>query len=301
MYRAALEKRPSPDEAADVYFNMGNALERLGRPLEAEQAYRYALSLVPTHLASRTNLGSLLIKVGRHEDAIQELSSVESGEAKLNLGVALERSGRIEEAREAYEGAILANSEDPRPFVNLGMMDRALQCFEKAAALAPEDPELRFNVAQALDDMDDLEGAIAGYRETLAMGPHAGASNNLALALERRGAPLREVLELLESAVKTDPQDSDAWINLGSMREQSNDLEGAYDAYHTAASMNNLSTSTAHRCAAQIAAQRGKLQLAIDHAKPALRYAVNPEDLTASRELLRDLLTIWRETLNFDD
>lgn len=66
IYRRLVNERPGN---ADLRYNHGNALARLGRTGEAEAAYRAALSRDPDSSAAMANLANLLARGGRDREA----------------------------------------------------------------------------------------------------------------------------------------------------------------------------------------------------------------------------------------
>lgn len=66
IYRRLVNERPG---SADLRYNHGNALARLGRIEEAEAAYRTALDRDPDSSAAMANLANLLARSGRDREA----------------------------------------------------------------------------------------------------------------------------------------------------------------------------------------------------------------------------------------
>ena len=66
IYRRLVDERPG---SADLHYNHGNALARLGRTGEAEAAYRTALSRDPDSSPAMANLANLLARSGRDQEA----------------------------------------------------------------------------------------------------------------------------------------------------------------------------------------------------------------------------------------
>lgn len=71
LYRQWLEHANSA-QAFAVYFNLGVALSNAGDSAAAEQAYRDALRSKPDFLQARLNLGTLLEKRGRIDEALEQ-------------------------------------------------------------------------------------------------------------------------------------------------------------------------------------------------------------------------------------
>lgn len=66
LYRDLSRERP---DDAELRYNLGNALSRLGRSAEAEAAYREALARDPDSSPAMANLANLLARSGREEEA----------------------------------------------------------------------------------------------------------------------------------------------------------------------------------------------------------------------------------------
>jgi Tfp pilus assembly protein PilF len=67
-YRKALTS-PTYTTPEVAYYNMGEALIRLKRPQEAEEAFRAAIQLEPTMVAAQYGLGLALSQGGRRDEA----------------------------------------------------------------------------------------------------------------------------------------------------------------------------------------------------------------------------------------
>jgi tetratricopeptide (TPR) repeat protein len=104
LYQTWLARNPSSYEFI-VQFNLGVALSNAGDVGRAEAAYRRAIELAPGFVQPRLNLGSLLERLGRVDEALQEWRWVEqhvsptSSENKPLLVMALNQLGRVLEIR----------------------------------------------------------------------------------------------------------------------------------------------------------------------------------------------------------
>ncbi len=108
---------------------------------QAELAMRQALELDPTNPLYHNNAGLLYIYMKRAGDAVDALeTSVELYEDEAphfvfnNLGLAHEMASNLDEAREAFEEALLMNPFYSRAKVNLTRVEASIDKAEEAAA-----------------------------------------------------------------------------------------------------------------------------------------------------------------------
>jgi tetratricopeptide (TPR) repeat protein len=73
---------------------------------------------------------------------------------------------------------------------HLGELAQAMEAFQKAAELAPQNPIAHFNLGCVLEDLNELDEAILHFREAVRLRPsRADAHFNLAMTYERSGTP----------------------------------------------------------------------------------------------------------------
>jgi len=130
--------------------------------------------------------------------------------AENNLGTALLKSARVEEA---------------------------IPHFRAAAALDPSDPNSNLNIGTYEQMHGNLPAAIQRYAAaaSLARNPktRAKAYNNLGYAYKAAG-DLTNAKQSLQQAVRADPEFVGAWISLGLFAQRSGDLNLAVTAYSRA-------------------------------------------------------------------
>lgn len=101
--------------SAEIHRMLGRVHTALGAPDEAIGAYRTALTHDPADAWAMNNLALIFIQQSRFEEALGPLAravQLRPGAPVFqnNLGIALERTGHIETAREAYRAAIASDS-----------------------------------------------------------------------------------------------------------------------------------------------------------------------------------------------
>src|SRR5690349_10690084 len=117
----AVELKP---DAADLHYNLANALRRLGRVEDAIATYRRAATYGPDLLPIRNNLGAALQSLGRHAEAAEAFRQAlrlapNDAELHRNLGIALEGAGELDSAIAAYRRALALKPGWPQIYRNL--------------------------------------------------------------------------------------------------------------------------------------------------------------------------------------
>jgi tetratricopeptide (TPR) repeat protein len=132
---AAAAKAPPVSPGNPAYIE-AQALRDKGRIEDSIVKFKQAIAADPRHVAARTALGELLLKIRRDDDAIDALrAAVDKSPtfplAWYDLAFAYRARGRMAEAVDAYEHYIKLRPADPDPYYGLG---RALQQLGRKAA-----------------------------------------------------------------------------------------------------------------------------------------------------------------------
>jgi Flp pilus assembly protein TadD len=198
------------EHALEVTTNNYIAYEQLSKSYHdsgnIDTALKFCLESVrirPDRVEARYNLGTLLLELGRNNEAVTELSEAvrldpNDADAEKNLGVALVKQGNRE---------------------------LALSHFSKATQLAPENTDVRLNFGLALLEQRDLEKAIAQFREGLRLNPKDPRLNyNLGLALEISGAT-KEAVGSFRQTLRLSPNSPEVLSELALNLACSTDLD----------------------------------------------------------------------------
>ncbi len=160
--RAAFWAHEADLDPADVTagVKLATALRQLGRLEEADAAASRVLMVDPTNLEALIEVSRARISARQGFFAIQPLKlamtrAPKDWRAPSLLGVALEQSERLDEAREAYRQALALSPDNPAVLSNLGLS------FASHGEPAQAEPLLRRAVLQP--------GATAQERQNLAV------------------------------------------------------------------------------------------------------------------------------------
>lgn len=203
------------------------------------------------HLASgRSNLLS-----GRINEAIAELSTAASLDPKLTeahnlLGVAYDKKGFGDQAKNSYERAVKMEPEDADTLNNLGFSlyqngnyRAAVDRLKRAVKLAPTDERILNNLGLALCRLGKFEDAYKNFAR--AAGPLTG-NLNTARMLERFGRD-DDAIKYYEAARRIDPACTLALRRLVDLYKRTDKPEQSQAASQTLAGITGATATTAGR------------------------------------------------------
>ncbi|MFQ5804823.1 MAG: tetratricopeptide repeat protein [Phycisphaerae bacterium] len=190
---------------------------------------RKATELEPHDVVANGMLGSLLVKTGRADEAIDCFRRVldrkpDSFAAHYGLAEALEARDKADEALAHYRQALQFDPEPARAHHKLGRalqvkgeIDEAIRHFQRALQIKPDLAEVQHNLASLLVNQGRLDEAIDHYRQALAIDPdYARAHHNLGVALGGKGRTAEALVHFLEALrLRNDwlePMNAAAWI-----------------------------------------------------------------------------------------
>jgi len=177
--------------------------------LSSETLWRATLARNPAASMGWFNLGSTLLKAGRHEEAI----------ACLREGLRL----RPDDAP--------GYNDLGCELVVVGRAEEALPIFARALELRPAYAEVHNNLGNALRSLGRVDEAVARYERALQLKPaYAEAHNNLGCELAAKGRTT-EAIYHLEQAVRLNPVNSTNHNNLGNALRDAGRTDAAIASY----------------------------------------------------------------------
>lgn len=250
-FRSVIEAQPKHTGA---WFNLALALTKSGDNAGAIEAYRALLRLDPTLFEAHMNLAIALQAEAHTRDALVEategtrlrpedptpalfraelldqLDEFEEAEpayrrvieldpansrAYRRLGSLYRRTGRLDEAYEAFSEAVALGAEDPIVFELLGDiasgqedLERARRHYQHALDLSPNDNDLQLRLALVLNELGDYQQAISLLRDLPDVEPVLAESYVLA-------GQFADAAVLYASLTAADPDDAGYWLGLG--------------------------------------------------------------------------------------
>ena len=201
------------------------------------------------HLAN----GRVYLLNGQLNEAITELSTAASLDPRLTeahnlLGVAYDKKGLADRARDSYERAVKVEPEDAQTLNNLGFSlyqngnyRAAVDRLKRAAKLAPSDDRILNNLGLALCRLGKFEEAYKHFAR--AAGPYTG-NLNTARMLERFGRE-EDAIKYYEAARQIEPNSTLALRRLSDLYKRIGKVEQsqAADSALAGASISNAATA----------------------------------------------------------
>ena len=308
----------SESRPVDEVFAAAIALHSAGDLPAAEAAYRELLRDVPTYAPALSNLGSLLAKTGREEEAASQYhlalaADPRFADAHYNLGNLLRRAGKPAEAAEQFRACVLINPAHPHAAFNFGLMAVALgqlheaePAFRAACALETAPGEARLRLGDVLVKLGRPAEGVAEFRAYADAHPtDPRGLYNLALALSNDDRPA-DAADLLHRALKLKPDYAEAHNALGLALELLGRKDDAAHHYQQAVrakpdladawSNLGLNLSDQGRCEEAVAALRSSLSHRPDapavHSNLLLQLNYSSAH---TREQVRDEHAAWGE------
>ncbi|MFB8793999.1 MAG: tetratricopeptide repeat protein [Microcoleus sp.] len=163
----------------------------------------------------------------------QECAQADEADAALIRGRDLQQQGELRGAIECYERAIAIAPNYAIAYSNLGvvkqqigLLPEAIAYYRQALAIEPNLAETLSNLGSALADAGETAEAIAVYDRALSLNPNcAEAWINLGLARENQG-DLAEAINCYLKGIQLNPNSAEAYLNLGIALEKQGDKEG---------------------------------------------------------------------------
>ncbi len=160
---------------------LGLTYMALGDLKKAEEYFREAIELRDDYSEAYNNLGLLLSREGRSEDAIKAYEKAVENllyqtpeRAYNNMGIEYEKLGRLEEAKNAYLRAISLSPQFPAPYYNLGRLysrqgrlDRAVEYLEKAVSLNPGFVSAYYQLGEVYLERKEYDKALESFKKVV--------------------------------------------------------------------------------------------------------------------------------------
>jgi len=174
--------------------------------------WTHALEVTTGNYVAHTDLGVVLARQGRTDEAIREFREalrIKPGyaEGHNKLGRALAGQGKLDEAIAHYSEALRTDPAFAEARNNLGLAligqgkpDEAIREFREALRIKPDSAEVHNNLGVVLAEQGKADEAIREFLEALRIEPDdAEAHNSLGIAMAKRGRTDEAIRQFLEA------------------------------------------------------------------------------------------------------
>jgi tetratricopeptide (TPR) repeat protein len=229
LMRQRLRKYPNEFTA---HFNLGAALQSMGKPEEAINHFLEALRIRPTDATARNNLGTALQSMGKPQEAISQFREALRNKpdyinAHYNLGNSLLSMGKPEEAVSHFLEVLRSRPDDADAHNDLGSalamqgkLTEAAAHFEQALRINLEHANAHYNLGKVFAIQGNLVQALAHFEYVLRIEPeNADAHNDIGevFAMQKN---LVQAAAHFERALRINPEHAAARENLKRVRSQ---------------------------------------------------------------------------------
>jgi len=176
----------------------------------------------------------------------------------------------------------------------MGELHKALQMYERAIALDPEDPEIYLNLGLVAWKLRMLEGAEKFFRIYIAMEPKAHQGYNNLGSVLRDQQRFDEAIDVLRNAIYLFPNNAELWNTLGTVAMEQGSVSEARLFYEEALRLAPMLARTYHNVAYAIA-HTGPISDALGYYDKALKLmGKHPDAVEARHGRAQVLLALGR-------
>ncbi len=240
IYKAILKTQPRHFDALHFLALLRSSR---GFNVEAHDILRRALTLNPWVAPAWSNLGLILRKLRRPEEALAICDRAlglapDDPEAHNNRGNTLRELGRPLEALASYDKALAIRPANAEAHNNrgaalrdLGRLEEALASCDRALAIRPKNPAALTNRGVVLQELKRCDEALASYDSALAItSDHIEALNNRGLAFLSLNRP-EDALASFDAALAIEPDHVEALYNRGWTKLLMGDFDAGWRDY----------------------------------------------------------------------
>ncbi len=223
-----------------MYWNFGSALVDVGKPEQARAYLQQALELDPNLGEAHAALGRVEAGAKRYGAAVEHFQAAEqlgvsSAAFHANYGLTLLQNGNAAHAQQQLQAAVKLDSSRAHVWNHLGVArlrlenaPAAVEALERGHTLAPRDQDIRFNLVNALVQLERFGEAERLLRARPPQRADLLSVWGMALRGLGRGA---EAVEALRRASERAPRDTNILNNFGVVLAENGDVPAALDVW----------------------------------------------------------------------
>ncbi len=226
-----------------IILCVGLTRQQLGYWTNDETLFRHAVEVTKNNYLAHNNLGDILSKNGRTDEAISQFQEAirqkaDYADAHYNLGRVFSRKGQLDQAVSQYRAAIRLNPDFAKAHNNLGnalfkegRLDEAIEQLQAAIRLDPNYAEAHGNLGNVFFKRGQLAEAISQFQEAIRLKPdEVNAHYNLGAVLSQQGRT-DEAINQFQAAIRLRPEYAEAYDNLAKLLAGEGRLDEAVSCY----------------------------------------------------------------------
>lgn len=237
MLVATLPGRAQSPEV-QAAFERGARAMQSGQAAAAEQAFREAVRLAPQMAEAHLDLGLVLGREGKVEEAIGSLRQAialdpSAASAHMFLGVFLYQNDQAAEARKELQTEVAAHPDNAEALtwlgtvdLGLGEPDQAVAAFDRAYQLTPDD----LNVLELRGRAHSMV-ARDSYSRMAKLAPGSWHVHRVQAELYADEGRHADAVTEYQAAIKLEPGNPDLYEGLGDEYRSMSQLDAAQAAY----------------------------------------------------------------------
>jgi len=235
-------KRNPPPELIDRLLNLydkGQLFKVIEQAQEIIKQCPEAFMVWNILGAANKGLG-LIDEASKAFKKVTELDT-QYAEGYSNLGVCLQRQGKLVKAIEAHNKALTLQPSNATFHYNLGnvfkkqgQLDEAIEAYKNALSLQPDNSQTYLSLGNTFQNRGDLAMAIKTYNQALLIqADYPEVYNNLGNAFKLQGQ-LDKAIAAYKKGTLLDPNYAEAFYNLGLAHQELGQLDAAIEAFKKA-------------------------------------------------------------------
>ena len=198
-------------------FNLGCTLEQLQDHAGAKEQLQKAIELDPDESESHFELAKVLRKLGETEAAQQQLLLYQKQlKDKSDQTIAAQKSTQAAEAARA------------------GDKQKAVALYREAIAVLPDNAGLPYQMAQVLNDLNDIEGERSALEQAVKIDPNFALAQYQLGILDSRNGDTGGAEQQFRLAIKASPGYVQAWLALAATLAMESRIPDALQAVDSA-------------------------------------------------------------------
>ncbi len=238
-YAKMLDMTGNDDEAVKEFNFVLSRVDNNPEVLYSlERIYKKKLDKSPSDANVTTNLGAILQKQGKFDEALAYYAKAEQLDktnvnARLNVGTLYQQKKDYKKALEAYDSVLLlypknalANLYKAQTFKEMGRTKDAQVLFEKVLALEPNNDIAAYELKNLLRSTLSTSEFVDYVKKHSTTGKPADELYLYALDLHKENK-LDEAISIYKEVLAMEPNNAEVYVNLAIAQSQKKDYNGA--------------------------------------------------------------------------